>query len=182
MALAPTLASVETLYRKLERELYRAHHHRDPLHKADHFSNFCTTAHAMRDYFLEQMGKITDADRQPYHDLWAKEPLLVAAGEIANSTKHFVLRDRKTRAPRVPKTKRVRLGRSNFADLYVSADGRAVVVRRPAPDIFVVLGDNTRHELYSFMIEILKYWEKFLKGNGIRVRRQPFAKLRGQVT
>jgi len=133
----------------------------------------------MRDYFLERMAKIAAADRQPYHDVWVKEPLLVAAGEIANSTKHFVLRDRKTRAPRQPKTKRVRLGRSNFADVYVSADGRAVVVRQSAPDIFVVLSDNTRHELYSFMTAILKYWEAYLKANGIRVRRQPFAKLRG---
>ena len=133
----------------------------------------------MRDYFLERIGKISDAERQPYYDLWAKEQVLVAAGEIANSTKHFVLRDHKTRAVRTPKTKRVRLGRSNFADVYVSADGRAVVVRQPAPDIFVVLSDNTRHELYSFMIQLLKYWEQFLKCNGIRVRRQPFAKLRG---
>ena len=133
----------------------------------------------MRDYFLERMGKVSDADRQPYQDIWVKEPLLVAAAEIANSTKHFVLRDRKTRAPRPSKTKRVRLGRSNFADVYVSADGRAVVVRQSAPDIFVVLSDNTRHELYSFMTAVLKYWEAYLKANGIRVRRQPFAKLRG---
>lgn len=132
----------------------------------------------MRDYFLERIGKISDAECQPYHELWAKEQVLVAAGEIANSTKHFVLRDHKKRV-RTPKTKHVRLGRSNFADIYVSADGRAVVVRQPAPDIFVVLSDNTRHELYSFMIQVLKYWEQFLKGNGIRVRRQPFAKLRG---
>jgi hypothetical protein len=173
------LATVEALYRKLERELYRAHHQKDRLHKADHFSNFCATAHAMQDYFLERIGKISHADRQPYFDLWATEPLLVAVGEIANSTKHFVLRDRKTRAVRTPKTKRVRLGRSNVADVYVSADGRAVVVREPAADIFVVLSDNTRHELYSFMIQVLKYWEQFLKGNGIRVRRQPFAKLHG---
>jgi hypothetical protein len=136
----------------------------------------------MRDYVLERLGKISDADRQPYHDMWAKQPLLVAAGEIANATKHFVLRHRKTRAARHAKTKRVRLGRSNFADVYVSADGRAVVVRQSTPDIFVVLSDNSRHELYSFMTAILKYWEGYLKANGIRVRRQPFAKLRGQVT
>lgn len=179
MALSPTLASVEALYRKMERELYRAFHHRDRIHKADHFANFCNTAHAMRDYVLERLGKISDTDRQPYHDMWVKEPLIVAAGEIANSTKHFVLRDRKTRAVRQPKTKQVRLGRSNFADVYVSADGRAVVVRQSAPDIFVVLSDNSRHELYGFMTAILKYWEAYLKANGIRVRRQPFAKLRG---
>jgi hypothetical protein len=179
LALAPTLASVEALYRKMERELYRAFHHRDRIHKADHFANFCITAHSMRDHFLERMGKIADSDRQPYHDMWVKEPLLVAASEIANSTKHFVLRDRRKRAPRQPKTKRVRLGRNHFAEVYVSADGRAVVVPQSAPDIFVVLGDNTRHDLYSFMTAILKYWEACLKANGIRVRRQPFAKLRG---
>ena len=58
MVLAPTLSSVEALYRKLERELYRAYHHRDATHKADHFFNFCVTAHSMRDYFLERLGKL----------------------------------------------------------------------------------------------------------------------------
>lgn len=136
----------------------------------------------MRDHFFEHIGKIAQADQQPYNDQWAKEPLLVAAQEIANSTKHFALRNIRTRALRPPKTRRVRFGTSTFADVYVSGDGRTMVVPRRGLDIFVVLSDNTRHELYSFMSAILSYWRDFLRKNGIRVRRQAFGKLRGSVT
>ena len=182
MTLTPTLASVEALYRKLEREFYRAYHHTDRLHKADHFLNFCITAHSMRDHFLERVGKITQTDQKPFHDQWAKKPLLVAAQEIANSTKHFTLRNLRSRALRPPKTRHVRFGTSKFADVYVSDDGRTKVVLRRGLDIFIVLSDNTRYEFYSFMSEILSYWRDFLRKNGIRVRRQPLGKLRGTVT
>ena len=181
MALTPSLGSVEGLFRKLERELYRAYHHRDRLHKADHFLNFCITAHAMRDHFCEHLGKVKQADRQPFHDLWNKEPLLVAAQEIANSTKHFTLRDRSSGARRVAKTKGVRFKTSTFADVYVTADGRLTrVVPRRGSNIVVVLSDNTQHELYSFMSAILSYWRASLLAIGIRVRRQPFARLLGK--
>lgn len=182
MALTPTLASVEALFRKLEREFYRAYHHKDRIHKADHFLNFCITAHSMRDHFFERLGKVTQTAQQPYHDQWAKEPLLVAAQEIANSSKHFALRNMRTRALRAPKTKRVRFGTSTYAAVYVSNDGRTMVLPRQGANIFVVLSDNKRYELYSFMDEILKYWRNFLRTHGIRVRRQAFAKLRGSVT
>jgi len=56
------------LYRKLERELYRAYHQKDRIDKADHFFNFCVTAQAMRDYFFERTGKITRADQQSFDD------------------------------------------------------------------------------------------------------------------
>src|SRR6266481_4747011 len=51
--LAPTLGTLPALYRNLEREQYRALHHTDLIHKADHFLNFCITAPALRDYFLD---------------------------------------------------------------------------------------------------------------------------------
>ncbi|MDR3099428.1 MAG: hypothetical protein LBV73_20455, partial [Paraburkholderia sp.] len=92
MTLTPSLNSPEALYGKLERESYRAFHCRDPIHKADHFFNFCITAHAMRDYVLERLGKIQKDEQQPFIDEWNKCPLLVAAGEIANTAKHFQLR------------------------------------------------------------------------------------------
>ena len=136
----------------------------------------------MRDHFFERLGLVTQAAQQPYHDQWAKMPLLVAAQEIANASKHFTLRDVRTGALRKPKTKRVRLGSSMYADVYVSDDGRSMVVPRRGPNIFVVLSDNTRHELYSFMSEVLNYWRDFLRKHGIRVRRQAFAKLCGSVT
>jgi hypothetical protein len=43
MALAPTLDSIQALFRKLEQEAYRAFHARTLLHM-DHFFNFCVTS------------------------------------------------------------------------------------------------------------------------------------------
>ena len=53
MAMNPVLDSVRALFGKLEREGYRCIHAKSAKHKADHFFNFCVTAHAMRDFFLE---------------------------------------------------------------------------------------------------------------------------------
>jgi hypothetical protein len=71
MALTPGLTSVQALYRKLEREFYRTYHQRDRIHKADHFYNFCITAHSLRDYFLEHAGCISDDARRPFEQQWA---------------------------------------------------------------------------------------------------------------
>jgi hypothetical protein len=182
LALTPTLASVEALYRKLERELYRTHHQLDRIHKADHFFNFCVTAHSMRDYFFERQAHVAPSSRQPFYDQWAKEPLLVAVEEIANSTKHFVLRDRQARLPRSAKTKRVRLKRDRFIDLYVGPGGQAQAFQLFAPDAVITLSDNTTHDLYGFMASVLNYWRTFLQRHGIRVRGQAFKKLSGSVT
>ena len=92
MALTPRLDSLEAMFRKLERELVRTFHHHNLTHKADHFYNFCITAHSVRDYFLERLGKITRAHRKPFNDTWSKNPVLVAVADIANTAKHFQLR------------------------------------------------------------------------------------------
>src|SRR5436309_448515 len=108
MALTARIDSPLALYRKLERESYRAFHAPTPLHKADHFFNFCVTAASMRDYTLEHLKKTTPAQKRPYYANWSGVPALVAAAEIANSTKHFVLRDRATGQPASVKTRSVR--------------------------------------------------------------------------
>ncbi len=51
--LTPTLGSPSDLLNKLDRELWRAFHHRHLSHKADHFYNFCVTALALKDHFFE---------------------------------------------------------------------------------------------------------------------------------
>lgn len=48
MSLSARLDSPLALFRKLEREAYRAFHAQTPLTKADHFFNFCVTAASMR--------------------------------------------------------------------------------------------------------------------------------------
>ena len=117
MSITPALGSVSALYRKLERESYRAFHSNSAIHKADHFFNFCVTAHAMRDYCLEYLCKLTKSDKQPFHDAWNAVPSLVAAMEIANSAKHFVLRDRNTKSVKTSATLAVRAKRSTIINV-----------------------------------------------------------------
>ena len=173
MMLTPTLGSTLALYRKLEREAYRAYHQRDRIHKADHFYNFCVTAHALRDYFLNESGISSRSDRKEFHDRWNKCQVLVATKEIANSSKHFTLR-------RARKTKRVRAGTSEFLDVYIDGEGEAFFKDVTAPDYFVTLADGSRHDLYAFMDVVLQSWREFLKAHGIRVRRQPLSRLLGR--
>jgi hypothetical protein len=180
MSLAGQLSSPLALYRKLERESYRAFHAKTPLHKADHFFNFCVTATSMRDYTLEHLQKTSDADRQPYFAMWAKIPSLAAAAEIANSSKHFVLRDRRTGALRPIKTRVVRMKKATFFDIYANDTGELKVVQAKRTEVTVTLSDGTSLELYAFTSEVLKYWRDYLASLGLEVRRQPFAQLSGK--
>ena len=179
MAITPTLASVEALFRKLERESYRAYHAHSKIHKADHFFNFCVTAHGMRDYLLEHLGKITPQDKTLFHKQWEANSLLVAVSEIANSSKHFCLRDSKTNLPKRIKTRRVTLRKSKFMDVYVNSEGDIKLVERLGNDIAVTLSDGNRFELYAFTAEVLKYWKTTLLSHSVHISRQPFARLQG---
>ncbi|MCX5727182.1 MAG: hypothetical protein NT030_08515 [Candidatus Saganbacteria bacterium] len=93
MPLAPTLKTPSDLLNKLAREQYRAFHSRHLLHKADHLYNYCVTASAMRDYIFEYFGITEKKLKEPFEKEWAKSIELVAAIEIANKSKHFILRD-----------------------------------------------------------------------------------------
>jgi len=178
MSLNPILDSPVALFHKLEREQYRAYHERNAIHKADHFFNFCVTAHSMQDYFLESLKKVAQVDRQPHFDTWKQEPLLVAVKEIANSSKHFVLREHDG-TPKSIATKRVRRRKDQFMDLYSDASGRIHALPVTAPYISVTLSDGSKHALHIFTTDVLNYWRKYLAEYGIRIRRQSFAQMSG---
>jgi hypothetical protein len=182
LAITPTLATVEALFRKLERESYRAYHAHSKIHKADHFFNFCVTAHGMRDYLLEHLGKVTPQDKTPFYKQWEANSILVAVSEIANSSKHFCLRDSKTNLPKRIKTRRVTLRKSKFIDVYVNSEGDLKLVERLGNDIAVTLSDGSYFELHAFTGEVLKYWKATLLSHGIHISKQPFARLQGTLT
>lgn len=168
------LASPLALFRKLERESYRAFHAPTPLHKADHFFNFCVTAASMRDYLLEHLKLLSVAQRQPHYDAWAKIPSLVAAAEIANLSKHFELRDKKTTLPRPVRTRQVQMKKAKFTDFYVSPNGEVQLIESQRSEITVTLSDGQSLELYAFTDQVRKYWKSYLASQGIRARRQAF--------
>lgn len=170
MPLTSSLNSPAALFRKLEREGYRALHAKSPTTKADHFYNFCVTAASMRDYCLEHLGKTLRQDKQPLYDTWDKVSALVAAKEIANSSKHFVLR-------LAPKTRTVRLKKTDFIDIYSDSSGRGILVPSSRTEVSVTLSDKRILGLYAFTDEVIKYWRNYLASIGVKLRRQPLGQL-----
>ncbi|WP_412024891.1 hypothetical protein [Burkholderia cepacia] len=169
MSLAPTLTTVADLYRKLERESRRTFGSTDPVDKADHFFNFCVTASAMRDYALEHLGKIQRGDKQPFFDEWNAIPSLVAAHEIANISKHFVLRDPRNKSVKPAKTRDVLHHNATFIDVYEDNDGRHHWAEAEYPTISVVLSDGTTMQLHDFTRAVIEYWRTFLVKHAVRI-------------
>lgn len=181
MTLAPSLASPAALFRKLERESYRTYHSRSRVHKADNFFNFCVTAHAMRDYFLEHLGKIHKRDKDPFHAEWNTEPLLVAIKDIANSSKHFQLRDRVSGERKAASTMGVRHRRSKFIEIYSDGAGKFDAIAAEGQDISVKLSDGTTLPLHEFTHGVMNYWRDYLRQHGIKIRRQSVSQLIGSA-
>jgi hypothetical protein len=179
MALTARLDSPAALFRKLEREAYRAFHAPTPLQKSDHFYNFCVTASSMRDYCHEHMHRLTKLQRKSQESVWWKLPLLIATFEIANSTKHFVLRDTSTGVQRSIQTRAVGTKILGFVDVYRNTAGHFKAVPVQRPEVTVTLSDGKRFELHQFTCSVLAYWRTHLLSIGIKLRRQPFARLAG---
>lgn len=179
MKLTPTIRSTSDLLRKLERENYRVLHARNALHRADHFMNFCITAHSMQDHLLEHLGHVQAGTDNAFRNRWKEEPAVLAAADIANSTKHFVLRDKKTKQPRSPKTKNVSRGSSEYVEIYEDRHGNYHAQLVSLPDYYVRLSDGSRHNLHGFMEAMLAFWRNELALHGVRVRRQRFEHLSG---
>ena len=171
MALIPTLKSTKDLFGKLDREAYRTYHAIKSIDKADHFYNFCVTAHSMKDFFFEHNGVKGDSDKKHYRSEWNKDEFLVAASEIANTSKHFALRER-TGKPKEAKTKNVRQGEGDFVEVWVENGGvRDEFVK--LPDLFVTLGNGNEFPLYEFTSRVTSYWARFLRSESNCVPRQP---------
>lgn len=182
MALTPTLMSPSDLLCKLAREQYRAFHAQHPAHKADHLYNFCITALAIKDFIFEQLGITNRSHKQPYHDEWAKVRELVAATEIANTSKHLVLRDNKQN-PKLPKTKSVKHTTSSVVDVYLDKVGNLhKVLRENVPDYEIELEDGTTLQLWQFTNAVIRYWEIYFRSNSIPYNRQSEDEYYGNIT
>ena len=175
MAVRTAIPDIAALCRKAEREAYRALHARSRLGKADHFLNFCITAHSLRDYYLEFADVSPGPQRGPYHAQWDRDTMNVAVKEIANLAKHFVLRESRSKVS--PKTRRLAHTPSTVGDLFVRPDKNIEIIPRPARNIFVTTEDGVTHELWTFQVDVLEYWRDYLRTNGVRVRRESLKNL-----
>jgi len=158
--LTPNLSNPLQALHKLEREMHRAFHHKNYIHKSDHFFNFCITALTLKDYVFSYLG-ITEKDKkQPYYDEWADHKLLKAATEIANTSKHCILKNE-------PKTKSVTKSKTIVINVLLGEDGEQKEVEEEVPDYNIVLSEGDVFELYEFTRGVIEYWKNYLSNIGI---------------
>jgi len=163
--LNPTLRAPLDVLHKLEREMHRAFHHANYVHKADHFYNFCITANSLRDAILAHLKIIDEVEKKSKHAEWNAYPLLKAASEIANTAKHFELR-------RSPTTRALVPTRSTLIEVHIAASGETKNVPVEAPDYQVILPDYTEVPIYEFTTGIIDFWRTYLESTGVPYKRQ----------
>lgn len=121
----------------------------------------------------------TDSEKTQLHNRWKEYPIIVAAEEIANTAKHFVLRKRRTKEIRSPETKQVRSGYNKYLNVYERSNGQLLSKVVDMPDYFVKVSDGKQYDLYAFTKEVLDFWKYELQSHQIKLRRQSFASLSG---
>jgi len=172
VALTPTLKSIKDLFGKLEREAYRAWNADEEIgveqavSQADHFYNFCVTAHAMKDYFFEARKIAERADKRPYREKWDEDTILLAATEIANASKHFILRDRNTGDPKEAKTNNVKRTKREAVVFQATLSDEKFDFQEKfvtKPDLIIDLGNGEKWDLWNFTHHIIGYWAKCLR-------------------
>lgn len=180
MSLTPTLPDVAALFEKLERERYRAFHCNDAVHCADHFFNFCVTAHSLRDHLFEYMGDAANKEeKEKLHLYWSAIPQLKAVEEIANSTKHCVLRKQNGKLKKV-KTQAVTPEKTTRVNIYETVSGELRNVFVEVPSYIITLSDGTTLELSPFMENVIKHWRSQLEQRGVVLAYQSVESLIGE--
>jgi len=175
----PYLKCVADLYGKPEREVYRAYHERNEIHKADHLFNFCVSTQALKDYLLEELGILDSESRRKFHEDWSNNTLISSVGGIANLSKHFVLRDQKSRKPKTIKTLGANPTKSEFVDIYSHGDGELFAELIVASDWLIVVESGEEFSLIEFTRAVLEYWRNIIQENGIALVPLGFADLSG---
>lgn len=166
--LNPNLSDPLQALHKLEREMHRAFHHQNYVHKSDHLTNFCVTALSLKDYVLNYLEHVEQKDKQPYYDEWSKIECLRAASEIANSSKHCGL-------DKPAKTKSVEESGSNVINVFINDNGEIKNIEENVPDYKITLEDGSEHHIYEFTRDVIEYWKDYLNNIGIKYVEQESA-------
>lgn len=180
MSLTPTTTSVPGQYRKMERERHRTIHCKNSIHRADHFINFCITAHSIQDHILEHINKIQKNEANSQKKIWNSNPIIKYVVEISNSSKHFKIRNKKTKKQRQVTTKNVKKTKSDYVEIHEFSDGTIGINIIEVNDYGVHISDGSRHNLDEFMKSVLAFWKAELKSHGVIIRRQSRASLIGE--
>ena len=163
--LTPHLGTIDQVYQKVLREHHRALHSMDSIHKADHFYNFCITAHSLRDYFVKHKGWGRDGRGDEQYAEWNANEVLRAVKDIANSAKHFILREQ-------PETRATEEATGAGVEVY-DAGGELSCVKVVIPDFVVTMASGEKYHLWEIMSDVIEYWRQFLTETGIPLATDP---------
>lgn len=175
--LTPYLSNPMEVMHKMEREAYRSFHQQHIIHKADHFYNFCITALSMKDSILEHLKKNTQTEQEPYYKEWSSQPCIIAAKEIANTAKHFVLKkiNKKTRKREIieARTKGVNPSSTCIVNFYEDDTGKIYKdYDNNYPDYKIILDSGKELTLHEFTTSVMDYWRNYLICAGIEYKKQ----------
>ncbi len=145
---------------KLEREMHRAFHHQNYVHKLDHFYNFCITSLALEEHLLS-VENITKSNR----NTWRKDINIKAVSDIAISVKHFDLWNH-------PETKSITRSKDVIRAMYLDEDNNFFVVPEEAIDYEIILSNNLKIQLYELMTNVIKFWKVFFDSLGEKYKQQ----------
>lgn len=171
MSLTPTLLTPGDVMAKMAREHVRAVNSHDEVSIGDHLYNFCITSLAMCDHLLEHLGKIEFNERQEETKRWAFPKELKVAHDIGNSSKHCVLRDRRTKKPRKPSAQDIAMAQSQREIVSLNPDGSTNHTWIASVQLSIVT-DDVEYDLWEFMSTVREFWEALLLAESI-----PFEKL-----
>lgn len=173
--LTPNLSDPLLVLHKLEREMHRAFHNNNHIHKSDHFYNFCITALSLKDFVLIYLGKTGSAEKQIYYDEWASVSCLKAASEIANSAKHCLL-------TREVGTKSVTRCSSFISEMILNDESLEFDEEvRVVPDFKISMSDGTELQVYEFTHTVIDYWKSFFNLYGIKYLPQAESTFFGEL-
>jgi hypothetical protein len=138
----------QDIFCKLLREGHRTWHSENEQARYDHFCNFCVTSHSMRDWCIKYLDL---SNPQPFHDDMNLKMYHPECRDIANSTKHFCLKDR------ISKVNSTSTVESEFIVLSSGKTGESYekITRKV---IIIELENGTNVELFEFLFKVSNAW------------------------
>ena len=160
---------------KLLREGSRLRFETDDNNRIDHFFNFSVTAHSLRDWCAEALclnssktgvEKLKNTIDKSCNEITA----LLVARDIANSVKHFKIRQY---SPKVANAQKSTAEQKIFEftkysnTLIIDDDNFKLDNLVVTPSIDIIFNDQSKIGLDQFIIDTISYWIRFFDENSI---------------
>lgn len=151
----------QDIFFKLLREGRRTWISQEDQEKYDSLCNFCVTAHSLRDWCMKYLAITSEANKSSFHDEMNSFKYFPECRDIANSSKHFGLSDKKASLVKSATTTS-----SMFAVITneQNQNNHEIVERK---NIAITLSDGSSVDLFMFLDRVATNWMNVLNSKGI---------------